>query len=73
MNGQDKVVEYFVKTTKIPVDLQDKAGDSPLMLAACNGKVNTVRLLLSLGAKPTLRNRNNRTAIGIKYLFNINI
>lgn len=65
MNGQDKVVEYFIKDIKIPVDNQDKAGDTPLMLAAGNGRVSTVRLLLSLGANPNLKNRNNRSAIDL--------
>lgn len=47
----------------VPVDQQDAAGNSLLMLAAYHGYVETVAALLKRGADPDLRNARNQSPI----------
>jgi len=50
------------------LDQQDKAGRTPLMLAAKMGYPKAVRDLLTLGADPTLRNSSGNSALKLAAL-----
>ena len=45
------------------VDKKDSAGNTALMYASREGHANTVRALISLGARPNERNLTNETPI----------
>jgi len=62
LNGHDTLVNYLVNEVKMDVNVQDKFGDTPLIAASGSGKLSTTKLILSLGADITIRNRNKRTA-----------
>lgn len=47
----------------VPVDIRTNTGDSLLMLACCNGHLDTARLLLEKGAAPNLRNDQRLTPL----------
>ena len=46
----------------VTIDVKDEEGRTALLLAAKNGRVDTVRLLLSRGADSTIRDIDGRTA-----------
>lgn len=54
--GSNSMVDFCVKSLKIPVDVVDSDGDTPLMIAAHEGNVEVVRWLLAAGA--SLEHRN---------------
>jgi ankyrin repeat protein len=47
----------------LPVDVQDPDGNTPLMLAAYHGQVDTVRALVERGADVDLRNQRNQAPV----------
>lgn len=47
----------------MPVDVQDAAGNTPLMLAAYHGHQETVRALIDRGADVDLRNQRNQSPL----------
>lgn len=47
----------------LPADVQDEQGNTPLMLAAYHGHVQTVRALLELGADADLRNHRDQSPV----------
>jgi ankyrin repeat protein len=47
----------------LPVDVQDHAGNSLLMLAAYHGQADTVRALLARGADPDVRNARDQSPV----------
>jgi len=59
--GEDRVA-LLILQHKPEVNVQDDAGDTPLMLAANAGNTNVVQALLSLGAKPELKDKFGLTA-----------
>eukprot|EP00002_Diphylleia_rotans_P017767 TRINITY_DN3445_c0_g1_i2.p1 TRINITY_DN3445_c0_g1~~TRINITY_DN3445_c0_g1_i2.p1 ORF type:complete len:189 (+),score=42.15 TRINITY_DN3445_c0_g1_i2:46-612(+) len=53
--------DYVVKG--IPINVQNKDGDTPLHVAARNGKLESVRNLLRMGASVTVLNHDGENAI----------
>lgn len=73
MSAEDKQLydaAYFGRTAKLETLLGEKADpnyknigwDTPLMMAAKNGKAECVKLLLAAGADPTMQNKDHETA-----------
>lgn len=52
---------YYVEAGQ-PVDIKDKFGRTPLMLAAERGSVEVIRLLLKAGADPSVTTKEGLTA-----------
>jgi len=48
---------------RLPVDVEDHEGNTPLSEAACYGEVGVVELLLERGAHPNARNLQGRTPL----------
>ncbi len=47
----------------LPVDVTDGEGNSPLMVAAYRGRLDTVRMLLARGADVDLRNARDQSPV----------
>lgn len=47
----------------LPADVQDQDGNTPLMLAAYHGHVETVRMLVEHGADVDLRNNRDQSPV----------
>jgi ankyrin repeat protein len=47
----------------LPVDVRDPDGNTPLMLAAYHGQIDTVRALVERGADVDLRNQRNQAPV----------
>ena len=62
--GRDDMVGRLVQAGAL-LDIGDKDGFTPLMRAAQNGHILTVRRLLDAGAKANLVNANNHTALDL--------
>ena len=52
-------------TSKLKINIVDKEGNTPLMLAAEKGNLNVVKLLLEAKAKTNIRNNNGESAYTI--------
>ena len=61
--GRDDVLAAMLRAG-MPVNLADHKGNTLLMLAAYNGNVETVALLLDHGADPDRRNARAQTPLG---------
>eukprot|EP00026_Physarum_polycephalum_P005767 Phypoly_transcript_05805.p1 GENE.Phypoly_transcript_05805~~Phypoly_transcript_05805.p1 ORF type:complete len:587 (+),score=87.92 Phypoly_transcript_05805:107-1762(+) len=63
-NGKTDTVEYLSSIMNAGVNtIRNKTGDTPLMFASKNGHLQTVKLLLKLGAKSDAANSSGMTAI----------
>ncbi|PHH80218.1 hypothetical protein CDD80_2419 [Ophiocordyceps camponoti-rufipedis] len=61
--GYSDVIERLLTVSNLDVNMQDKNGNTALMLAAAKGHYDLVALLLHrFRAKPTTTNHNNETA-----------
>lgn len=49
--GSNKVVAFLLTQRSVKVDLQNRAGESPLMLAAIQGRLDAARQLIRRGAE----------------------
>lgn len=56
------IIHLFISAGLSP-NSQNKSGQTPLMLAAANGSLSTVTLLLSMGADATLCDHNGKSAL----------
>lgn len=64
--NQAKVIKAIMATVpvnKVIIDCQDKYGWTPLYCAAHHGHLEIVSLLLSLGAKPTIKNSVGKSVL----------
>jgi hypothetical protein len=64
--NQAKVIKAIMSTVpvnKVIIDCQDKYGWTPLYCAAHHGHLEIVSLLLSLGAKPTVKNAVGKSVL----------
>ena len=50
MRGKSEAVKQIVQSKRSSLNEKDERSRSPLHLAACNGHISTVSLLLDLGA-----------------------
>lgn len=62
-NGHNKIAEILLNTTNQANDVEPEKGFTPLLIAATNGHIAMVRLLLEHGADPNLRNYDGVTAL----------
>jgi len=58
----DHIKRYL---TKSDLNKKNESGDSALHVAAANGSVEVIRILLQAGADPQLKNINNETSLDI--------
>ena len=64
LNGRANVVKYFLDDVSMDVDFEeDLDGNTPLIIAAMNGHVETVVALLDRGADADFRNLQTRTPL----------
>lgn len=63
-NGDIFLIKQFISESVNP-NIENKDGESPLMLAVMNGNDELVRLLLDAGANPNVRNKEGISAISI--------
>lgn len=47
------------------IDMEDSDGNTPLIVASKNGKVEVVRLLIKRKADISIRNKQNRTCLDV--------
>lgn len=62
-NGHNKIAEILINIKKQANDIEPEKGFTPLLLAATNGHIALVRLLLEHEADPDLRNFDGVTAL----------
>jgi ankyrin repeat protein len=62
-NGYDAVVTFLVQTLNVEVDLEDKDGNTPLMLAAAASQLGIVNFLLEKKADPMHTNDQTETVL----------
>ncbi|XP_035661835.1 osteoclast-stimulating factor 1-like [Branchiostoma floridae] len=60
--GHTECVQELLKVPSIRIDQQNKIGDTALHNAAWKGHADVVELLLNRGARPDLRNQDNKLA-----------
>ncbi len=65
---QDDVVKLLLDHGA-NINLQNAEGNTPLHLAARNGKLSTVQLLMARGANPALANANGDVPITLAYRY----
>ena len=58
-----EIFDMLMKTKGIDVNAKDDEGDTPLIVAARNGKVNYIKQLVAKGAKIDQQNNSNSTAL----------
>jgi len=64
--AQDKFDQVpLLLATKIPLDMQDKQGMTPLMLAVAKGHQPTVKALIEKGANTLIKNQAGKTAFDL--------
>ncbi|XP_059173540.1 transient receptor potential cation channel subfamily A member 1-like [Physella acuta] len=69
-----EIMEYFVsQSQKVDIDVVDKAGQTPLVLAASQGSLECVRILLKRGANPAITGPDHRNFLHHLILQNINL
>ena len=61
-DDSEKIVQVLLEQ-RAPVDLQDSSGDTPLIIAARNGRSEIVRQLLLAGAQREHRDSDGKTAL----------
>ncbi len=66
--GFDEGVRLLLDSGMTP-DAMDVCGQTPLMIAAASGAVETVVLLLARGADPSIKNQSERTAADLAKAF----
>ena len=64
-SGMPQSTILLVSRGGLDLNAQENSGYTPLMLAALRGNAAAVRLLLELGADPTLKNAAGQTALDI--------
>ncbi|KAK3866810.1 hypothetical protein Pcinc_027677 [Petrolisthes cinctipes] len=63
--GHWNCVDRLVQDTRIQVNLQNKLGDTPLHCAAYRGHAEVVQVLLKMGARIDIVNKDNCTPRGL--------
>ena len=62
-NGYTRIAKQILRITKQANDVDPEKGFTPLLIAATNGHVGLVKLLLEYGADPNMRNFDGVTAL----------
>jgi ankyrin repeat protein len=65
MRRTQNIIRYLVSSKNADVNHKNNKGDSPLMKAAKGCGVNTVNLLIALGANTEIRNTADDTAVSL--------
>lgn len=61
--GQTEVCKFLVEQLRLPVDPKDDDGETPLIHAARQGRLETVEYLLGRGADPSVASNMGATAL----------
>jgi ankyrin repeat protein len=61
--GHGEACRALISTCRARIDSRDLFGNTPLILAAANNKLQCVEVLMELGADITLRNDEGKTAL----------
>ena len=62
-NGYTRIAKQILRITKQANDVDPEKGFTPLLIAATNGHIGLVKLLLEYGANPNMRNFDGVTAL----------
>ena len=62
-NGHHKIVDALLHITKKPDDIEPEKLFTPLLIAATNGHIDVVRVLLIHGANPNIQNVDGVTPL----------
>ncbi|PIK42261.1 putative histone-lysine N-methyltransferase EHMT1, partial [Apostichopus japonicus] len=63
MKGNREILTYLLKLKRVQIDAQDNGGWTPIIWAADNKNNDMVSFLLSYGADPTLRDKEQNIAL----------
>lgn len=58
-----KFVKHVIQKDRIPINVQDHIGYTPLVTFIKNGDFNGAKLLLALGADPNIKDKHGNTAV----------
>lgn len=62
-NGHNKIAEAILRISNQPNDIEPEKGFTPLLIAATNGHIALVRILLQSGADPNIQNIDGITPL----------
>ncbi|KAM0438673.1 hypothetical protein ACHAPT_001429 [Fusarium lateritium] len=61
--GRENVVQLLLSAPGIDPNVKDESGNTPLMVAASNSRVEIVKQLLATGVDPNIQNGDGQTAL----------